>query len=162
MVLLYSTGLRLSEALSLRLTDIDGQRLQIRVVKGKGAKDRYVDIPPTLLPVLRDYYKAYRPQHLLFNGKVVGLAWAKRSAQWSIQHARSAAGIARVVSPHVFRHCFATHHLESGTNLVYLQKQLGHKNLKTTAKYIHLCQRYQHQVCHPIADMRITYRTTIL
>ena len=128
MVLLYSTGLRLSESLGLKLTDIDGERLQIRVVKGKGAKDRYVEMPACLLGLLREYYRAYRPKHLLFNGKRVGQPWAQRSAQWAIKNARSAAGIERAVSPHVFRHCYATHHLENGTNLVYLKEQLGHKH----------------------------------
>jgi integrase/recombinase XerD len=162
MILLYSTGLRLSEALNLRLSHIDGERLQIRVVKGKGAKDRYVEMPPCLLTLLRDYYRAYRPQQLLFNGKFVGRPWARRSAQWAIQHARKAAGIERSVSPHVFRHCYATHHLENGTNLVYLKEQLGHKHLKTTAKYIRLCKSYQKQVRHPVADMDIRYRTDTL
>ena len=162
MVLLYSTGLRLSESLGLKLTDIDGERLQIRVVKGKGAKDRYVEMPACLLGLLREYYRAYRPKHLLFNGKRVGQPWAQRSAQWAIKNARSAAGIERAVSPHVFRHCYATHHLENGTNLVYLKEQLGHKHLKTTAKYIRLCKAYQKRVQHPIAGMEITYRTDIL
>lgn len=162
MTLLYCTGLRLSEALHLRLADIDGQRLQIRVIKGKGAKDRYVEMPPFLLQLLRNYYKVYRPQQYLFNGKKTGQPWAQRSAQWSIQNARKQAGIQRSVSPHVLRHCYATHHLENETNLVYLKQQLGHKHLKTTAKYIHLCKSYQQQVRHPIADMAISYRTTIL
>ena len=162
MTLLYSTGLRLSEALNLRLTDIDGQRLQIRIVKGKGAKDRYVEMPPCLLTLLRDYYRAYRPKYLLFNGKRIGQPWAKRSAQWSIQNARAASGVEREVSPHVFRHCYATHHLENGTTLVYLKEQLGHKHLKTTAKYIRLCKSYQKQVRHPVVDMAMRYRTDIL
>ncbi len=162
MVLLYSTGLRLSEALNLRLSDIDGERLQIRIVKGKGAKDRYVEIPSCLLILLREYYRAYRPTELLFNGKRVGSPWAQRSAQWAIQNARSAAGVERAVSPHVFRHCYATHHLENGTNLVYLKEQLGHKHLKTTARYIRLCKSYQKQVRHPIAGMAISYRMAIL
>ncbi len=74
-----------------------------------------------------------------------------------IKKARESAGILQKASAHVFRHCFATHHLEGGTNLVYLKEQLGHKNLKTTAKYIRLCQGYQRQVRHPIADMEIKY-----
>lgn len=161
MTLLYGTGLRLSEALNLRLEDIDGQRLQIRVVKGKGAKDRYVAIPSCLLELLRSYYRMYRPSKYLFNGKHKGQRWANRSAQWSIQTARKAAGVEREVSPHVLRHCYATHHLESGTNLVFLKAQMGHKRLKTTARYISLCKSYQHQVKHPIANMVISYRTYI-
>jgi len=158
---LYATGLRLSEALNLRLADIDGERLQIRIVKGKGAKDRYVAIPEALLFLLRDYFRAYRPKEYLFNGKTSGRPWAQRSAQWAITSARKAAGVLQQASPHVFRNCFATHHLEAGTNLVYLKEQLGHKNLKTTAKYIRLCKRYQLQVNHPIANMKIVYRPTI-
>ena len=162
MALLYSTGLRLSEALHLGVSDIDGSRLQIRVIKGKGAKDRYVEIPACLLELLRNYYRAYRPHAYLFNGKKRNSRWSQRAAQWSIKKAAKAAGIARPVSPHVLRHCFATHHLENGTNLVYLKKQLGHKHLKTTAKYIHLCKSYHRQVRHPIANMAIPYRTNTL
>ncbi len=162
MSLLYGSGLRLGEALNLNVSDIDGARLQIRVIKGKGAKDRYVEIPACLLDLLRNYYRAYRPEQYLFNGRKTGQPWSQRAAQWSIKTARSAAGIQRRVSPHVIRHCFATHHLENGTNLVYLKKQLGHKHLKTTAKYIHLCKSYHRQVQHPIADMGITYRTSTL
>lgn len=161
MSLLYSTGLRLSEALNLRVEDIDGQRLQIRVVKGKGAKDRYVAIPPCLLDLLRSYYRMYQPKRYLFNGKRQGQRWANRSAQWSVKTARDAAGVEREVSPHVFRHCYATHHLESGTNLVFLKEQMGHKHLKTTGRYISLCKSYQHQVNHPLAGMAIRYRTNL-
>ena len=161
MALLYSTGLRLSEALNLRVEDIDGQRLQIRVVKGKGAKDRYVAIPACLLTLLRSYYRMYRPSKYLFNGKRQGQRWANRSAQWSVKTARTAAGVEREVSPHVFRHCYATHHLENGTNLVFLKEQMGHKHLKTTGRYISLCKSYQHQVNHPLAGMAIRYRTSI-
>ena len=162
MSLLYSTGLRLSESLNLRIRDIDGQRHQIRVVKGKGAKDRYVAIPECVLELLRSYYRAYRPHEYLFNGKKRNQRWSVRAAQWSVQHARQLAGIQRSVSPHVLRHCYATHHLENGANLVYLKEQLGHKRLKTTAKYIHLCKSYHRQVQHPIADMVIHYRENTL
>jgi site-specific recombinase XerD len=157
MTLIYATGLRLSEALNLKLTGIDSDRMQLRVMKGKGAKDRYVVIPDCLLELLRTYYKTYRPKGYLFNGKYKGSRWANRSAQHALECARTDAGIGRSVSPHVLRHCYATHHLENGTNLVYLKAQLGHKNLKTTARYIHLCQSYQPRVKHPLAEMSIRY-----
>jgi len=157
MALLYGTGLRLGEALSLRIADVDGQRLQLRVAKGKGAKGRYVGFPPCLLGVLRQYFRAFRPQVYLFNGKYRASRWAARSAQHALQQARESAGIARGVSPHVLRHCYATHHLENGTNLVYLKEQLGHKHLKTTAKYIRLCQHYHKRVSHPLAGMQVKY-----
>ncbi|MCB9292100.1 MAG: tyrosine-type recombinase/integrase [Lewinellaceae bacterium] len=89
---------------------------------------------------------------------------ARRSIPWSRrgrlrrERSRTAAGIERNVSPHTLRHCYATHHLENGTNLVYLKEQLGHKHLKTTARYIHLCQSYHKRVAHPIAGMEIAYR----
>ena len=158
MTFLYSTGLRLSEALHLKLEDIDGERLQIRVVKGKGSRDRCVDIPLELVVLLRQYYRLYRPKVYLFNGKSVGCVWANTTAQWAVRKARERSGVQQEVSPHVFRHCYATHHLEGGTNLVYLKDQLGHKDLKTTAKYIRLCKSYQKQVQHPIASMQISYR----
>jgi site-specific recombinase XerD len=161
MTLLYGTGMRLSEALNLRLVDIDGHRLQIHIVRGKGAKDRYINIPECLLDLLRDYYKAYRPQELLFNGRSKGLQWSTRAAQICIQKARIAAGIGRRVTPHVFRHCYATHHLENGTNLIFLRDQMGHKHLKTTAKYIRLCKTYPIKVQHPLASMDITWGQTI-
>ncbi len=161
MILLYSTGLRLSEALNLRLRDIDGHRLQIHIVKGKGSKDRYIGIPECLLEILRSYYKAYRPEDLLFNGKISGQMWSCRAAQRCIQKARKSAGIQRSVTPHVFRHCYATHHLENGTNLVYLKEQMGHKHLKTTAKYIRLCKTYPQKVQHPLANMDIALQKTI-
>lgn len=160
MTLIYATGLRLSEALNLKLTSIDSQRMQLRIQKGKGAKDRYVVLPQRLLTLLRRYYKAYRPQGYLFNGKQDASRWSNRSAQHAIASARQGAGIGRSVSPHVLRHCYATHHLENGTNLVYLKGELGHKNLKTTARYIHLCQSYHPRVKHPLEDMTIAYRAT--
>ena len=157
MALLYSTGLRLSEALCLRIADVDGERLQLRIVKGKGAKGRYVGFPPCLLEVLRQYFRAYRPEEYLFNGKYRASRWANRSAQHALSLAQRAAGIERAASPHTLRHCYATHHLENGTNLVYLKEQLGHKHLKTTARYIRLCQHYHKRVSHPLAGMQIKY-----
>jgi site-specific recombinase XerD len=153
--LLYGTGLRLSEALALRITHVDGKRKQVRVIKGKGGKDRYVNLPECLLPILREYYLEYRPVDYLFNGQTQGTKWSPRAAQYAIEMARSDAGIAREVHPHLLRHCYATHHLEGGTNLVYLKEQLGHKNLKTTARYIRLCVEYPRQVPHPLARLQL-------
>lgn len=158
MTLLYGTGLRLSEALNLEITHIDGERRQLRIVKGKGAKDRYVTIPECLLEILRGYYRVYRPGKFLFNGQYRNSRWAQRSAQYALEQARQAAGVERRVSPHLLRHCYATHHLEKGTNLVYLKDQMGHKNLKTTARYVHLCVEYHRQVKHPMEGMQLNFR----
>jgi site-specific recombinase XerD len=159
MALLYGTGLRLSEALNLKITHIEGARQQVRVVKGKGAKDRYVQLPDCLLLLLRSYFRAYRPEGYLFNGKYRSSRWANRSAQHAISQAREGAAITRPVSAHILRHCYATHHLEKGTNLVYLKEQMGHKNLKTTARYVHLCAKYHRQVGHPLGDLQLQLHT---
>ena len=158
MTLLYCTGLRISEALNLRLEDIDGERLQVRVVKGKGSRDRYVRIPVELLDLLRKYYREYRPEKYLFNGQGTRERWSNRTAQYGIKKARESAGVLKRVTAHVFRHCYATHHLEEGTNLVYLKEQMGHRSLRTTCKYIRLCKEYQKRVHHPIVGMEIEYR----
>lgn len=158
MSLLYATGLRLSESLNLQIKHIDGQRKKLLVVRGKGAKDRYIDLPEKTLQLLRDYYRAYRPVSFMFYGKLKTEAWAARSAQHALQQAANRAKIIQPVSPHVLRHCYATHHLENGTNLVYLKQQMGHVNLKTTARYIQLCQDYPLQVQHPVQDMDIQYQ----
>lgn len=155
--LLYGTGIRLGEALSLKLEHIDGNRNQLYIHKGKGSKDRYVDIPVCLLALLRHYYRQYRPETYLFNGRAYGEPLAPRSAQHLIQRNADRAGIRRDVSPHVLRHCYATHHLESGSDLVYLQRQLGHKHLKTTAKYIHLMKEHSWRINHPLASMEFEY-----
>ena len=159
--LLYGTGIRLGEALNLEISHIDGERKQLLIACGKGAKDRYVDIPDCLLDLLRHYYRMYRPIKYLFNGEERGRVLAPRSAQHLIKEICKRAGIAKSVSPHTFRHCYATHHLENGSDLVYLQQQLGHKHLKTTAKYIHLMKEHSWRIHHPLAGMEIRYNTRL-
>lgn len=152
-ITLYATGMRAGELRNLKITDIDSDRLQIRIRKGKGAKDRYIQIPSVLIEVLRKYFKKYRPEGYLFNGRKRGSQISLSAMRWVIRKSTDRMKIKRKVSPHTLRHCYATHHLESGTDLVYLQKNLGHKHLKTTARYIHLCnRRYQH-IHHPIVDI---------
>ena len=158
MALLYGTGLRLSEALSLRIKDIDGNRGQLRVSKGKGRKDRYVMVPTCLLETLRTYYRACRPTDYLFNGSYAGGKWANRAAQYAIENAALAAGIIRPVSAHILRHCYATHHLEKGTSILFLKEQLGHANLTTTARYLHLCVNYEQKVEHPLKGLELQLR----
>jgi integrase/recombinase XerD len=159
MALLYGTGLRLEEALCLKLGDIDGDRLQVRVERGKGGKGRHVDLPAGLLLALRQYYLAYRPEVWLFNGPRKGGRWPARSAQWAVKEALRASGLAQQATAHTLRHSYATHHLEAGTDLLYLKGQLGHRDLKTTAKYIRSCKMPDRKIEHPIAGMGIRYRT---
>lgn len=156
--LYYSTGIRLSELLHLKIEDVDSDRRQIFIRKGKGAKDRYVDIPMKMIEELRVYYQVYRPVDYLFNGRYKGQPLSPRALQHGINGAKKRAGITKQASAHTLRHCYATHHLESGTDLVYLQKMLGHKHLKTTAKYIHLCHKQYRNVNHPIEELNIQFR----
>lgn len=155
---LYSTGMRLGEAIKVTFDDIDSDRLQIRINKGKGAKDRFVQVPECLIILLRDYYKRYKPKQYLFNGKRKGTHYSHSAGQWAIKQGRVLAKITKHASTHTLRHCYATHHLENGTDLVFLQEQLGHKHLKTTAKYIHLCVERYRQINHPIERLQIKYR----
>lgn len=158
MSFLYATGARLSEAYNVRLDDIDSDRMQICLRQGKGGKDRYVQLPTKLLDLLRSYFKVYRPETYLFNGRKKGSRYSSSAGQWSIRRARKLAGITKKCSIHTLRNCYATHHLELGTDLVYLQEQMGHKHLKTTAKYIRLCVERYRQIHHPIEVLEIAYK----
>jgi len=151
---IYSTGLRLSEATNVTFADIDRHRLQIRVRKGKGAKDRYISIPASLLDILTEYYYRLKPKKYLFNGFKKGEAYCTSSGQWTMRQARKRSKISKQASVHTLRHAYATHHLEAGTDLVYIKQQLGHKHLKTTERYIHLCARRKTNVNHPIDQIQ--------
>jgi len=146
----YATGLRLSEATNVMFDDIDRHRKQIRIRKGKGAKDRYVQIPDCLINILEAYYQKYRPVKYLFNGHTNGARYCTSSGQWSIRQARKKARMTKQASIHTLRHAYATHHLEFGTDLVFLKNQLGHKHLKTTERYLHLCLNRRRHIVHPL------------
>lgn len=135
---MYDTGLRISETLDLKLVDIDSQRMLFRVVLGKGKKDRYVEFTKTLLADLRSYYKAYQPEEYLFPGASMDRPLTACPVQRACAEARRKAGILKPVTTHTMRHCWATHQLEAGTNLRKIQLQLGHRNLNTTAVYLHV------------------------
>ena len=155
---IYVTGMRLNEIINLKIEDLDGSRLQIRVNKGKGNKDRMILIPEYLLTVLRAYYKEYKPVDYLFNGITKGRQYSPRALQLTMQQAKKTAGITRKGSIHTLRNCYATHHLEGGTDLVFLQEQMGHKNLRTTIRYIGLCVERKRYIKHPIDGMKIKLR----
>lgn len=138
---IYATGLRISEALHLRVQDVDSQRMVLRVVAGKGRKDRYVPLSPTLLGKLRQYWKAYRPSHWLFPGRSAKAPLGCSSVQKAVSRAGKKARIKKRVGPHTLRHCFATHFLEAGVDLRTIQLLLGHGSLKTTAVYLHIAAK---------------------
>ncbi len=133
----YSAGLRVSELVGLRVRDIDSRRMLIRVEEGKGKKDRYTILAKTTLQYLREYYREYRPEDLLFfNPKNKRKAYTIRSAESVFTKAVKRAGIMKNVSIHNLRHSFATHMLEDGVALPYIQMLLGHSSPKTTGIYL--------------------------
>lgn len=153
---MYATGLRLGEVSNIRIKDIDSDRLQIKVVKGKGKKDRLVDVPIELIEVLREYYRIYRPKDILFYGSTPEEEMKNRTVQQAVKSAAKRAGILKDVTPHTLRHCYATHHMENGTSVVYIQKMLGHTALKTTAIYLHLCvNQMTKDIKHPMLELDI-------
>ena len=135
---MYAAGLRISEACSLAVSDIDSKRMVIRVRQGKGAKDRYVMLSETLLHMLRKYWLAARPQGYLFPGKRTGSHVAPDTVTRSFHEAAALAGITKTVRPHTLRHSFATHLLDDGAGLDVIQGLLGHSSLRTTSIYTHV------------------------
>jgi integrase/recombinase XerD len=133
---IYASGLRVSEAVALRPADIDSSRMVLRVDQGKGRKDRYVMLSPRLLEVLRDYWRIVRPKPWLFPGDGVGRHITKNAVELACQKAHRTAGIDKPVTPHSLRHAFATHLLESGTDVRRIQLLLGHRSLATTSRYL--------------------------
>jgi integrase/recombinase XerD len=134
----YAAGLRISEAVRLKSTDIDSQRMVIRVEQGKGQKDRYVMLSPTLLETLRSYWRAVRPKDWLFPGDVAGHPITKDAVEQACQKARRLCRISKPITPHLLRHAFAVHLLESGTDIRTIQLLLGHRSLATTARYLRI------------------------
>jgi integrase/recombinase XerD len=149
----YATGLRHSEVLHLRLSDIDSKRMMIRVELGKGNKDRYVPLSPTLLTWLRAYWKIARPASYLFPGKVPGMPLTRESVCRAIKRARRASGISKVVTLRMMRHSFATHLLDSGTNIRIIQALLGHRSLNTTAIYTTVSNATIHATQSPLESL---------
>lgn len=133
----YSAGLRVSELVSLKIADIDSKRMMIHIREGKGKKDRMVPLSKRLLETLRQYFKKYRPKDYLFEGEGAK-SYSTRSAQLVLAGAKKEAGIHKKGSIHLLRHSYATHLLEGGTDIRYIQSFLGHHSLKTTMLYTHV------------------------
>lgn len=148
--LLYSSGLRLAECAELRIRDIDSKRMVVRVVKGKGAKDRFAVLSQRALLILREYYKQYRPREYLFEGNIRDKALSRRRYQDYVKLSATLAGVTKHVSPHILRHSFATHLLESGTPLAAIQEMLGHADIKTTTIYTHVSGELLHRIGSPL------------
>jgi integrase/recombinase XerD len=150
--LCYGMGLRVSEIVNLKITDIDSKNEQVFVERAKGKKDRYVNLPNSILEQLREYYKAYRPKKYLFEGQY-GNQYSKRSAQQVFKDALQKAKINKAVGIHALRHSFATHLLEAGTDITFIQELLGHNDLKTTLRYTHVSQKDLKKIKSPLDNM---------
>lgn len=135
-ILMYSAGLRVSEAIKLRISDIDSKNMQILVTHGKRNKDRYVILSEKCLHALREYYKIYKPTNYLFEGQRFNPYISKESVQGAIRVAAIKCGITKKVSPHTLRHCFASHLLENNTNLYYIKQLLGHSCVRSSSRYL--------------------------
>lgn len=146
----YGGGLRVSEVIKLQCRDIDSQRMMIRVVAGKRAKDRYTLLSIRLLEELRAYWKAYRPQGWLFPGPKAGRHFNDDKARLVFNQAKAKAGIDKKGSIHVLRHCFATHLLEAGVDLRTIQILMGHASITSTALYLHLTRKKLGQTQNPL------------
>jgi len=138
--LLYSAGLRISELLNLKIEDIESDRMLIRVRNTKGNRERYTLLSETVLNKLRIYYRKASPKEYLFEG-VKGGQYSKTSVSVILKKSAKKAGIQKNVYPHMLRHCFATHLLENGEDLRYIQVLMGHKSSKTTEIYTHVAMR---------------------
>jgi integrase/recombinase XerD len=147
---LYSTGLRLRELIHLQIQDIDSTKMQIRVRQGKGAKDRYVLLSRTLLERLRRYFLSYRPESWLFYGAAPQQPLLDQTVQRMVRRLSEKACLRPGVTTHTLRHSFATHLLEHGTELPYIQELLGHKSIKTTMLYARVSPSALRKVISPL------------
>lgn len=152
--LIYSAGLRRSELLNMRLTNIDSKRMEIFIAHSKGRKDRVVPLSQTALELLREYYKTYKPKDYLFEGQA-GEQYSERSLALVLKKACEKAGIKKQVNLHMLRHSYATHLLETGTDLRYIQELLGHKSSRTTEIYTHVSQRSLNKIKSPLDKLNI-------
>ncbi len=151
----YSAGLRVSEIVNLKIADIDSRRMQIFVARAKGKKDRYVNLSPVLLDILRNYLTAYKPRPLiyLFESDQTRQAYPTRTVQQVFSNAKDKAGIKKEVGIHSLRHSFATHLLDKGTDIRYIKELLGHFDIKTTERYLHVSKKQLINIVSPFDDL---------
>jgi integrase/recombinase XerD len=155
---LYSTGMRRSELVHLRVEDIDSERMVIHIHKGKGGKDRDVPLCPRLLETLREYWRWKKPKTWLFPGqpRAEGRHLTDKAIWHVCNNATRHAGIKKRVSPHMLRHSFATHLLEDGADLATIQVLLGHADLEATSIYLHLSRRHLEKTVNPLEHLTIS------
>lgn len=145
----YGMGLRVSEVIALKISHIDSHRMQVLIAGAKGKKDRYVNLPESVLNLLRNYYKAYRPKDWLFEGQFGG-QYTTSSVQKVFKRAMKKAGINKNIGIHGLRHSYATHLLEAGADLRFIQELLGHHSIKTTQIYTHVTKATTQSIKSPL------------
>jgi len=153
---IYAAGLRRSEVARLRVRDIDSARMTITIRQGKGQSDRVVMLSPVLLDTLREYWRSQKPKEWLFPGSNPGQPISGNDVFLVFHNAVRRAGISKQVCPHSLRHSFATHLLESGTDLRTIQILLGHRSLKTTSRYLHVSQQQVRATASPLDSLNLT------
>lgn len=151
--LIYACGLRRGEILNLKVKDIDSKRGVLNILNSKGKKDRIIPISEKLINMLREYYKLYRPKEWLFEGQKEGMKYSEKSLQSVLKKALEKARISKPVTLHWLRHSYATHLLESGTDLRFIQELLGHKSSKTTEIYTHVSTKSLQKIKSPFDEL---------
>jgi integrase/recombinase XerD len=151
--LIYSCGLRCGELLALKPVHIDSNRNIVLLKNAKGKKDRITPLSPIILEMLRNYYNGYKPKTWLFEGQIIGEQYSEQSLQSVLKQALQKVGITKPVTLHWLRHSYATHLLESGTDLRYIQELLGHSSSKTTEIYTHVSTKSIQQIKSPFDDL---------
>lgn len=151
----YSAGLRVSEIVNLKIKDIDSGRMQIFIQRAKGKKDRYVNLSPVLLDILRKYISKYRPRPkvYLFESEQTFTAYPSRTVQQIFGNAKNKAGITKDVGIHSLRHSFATHLLDKGTDIRFIKDLLGHYDIRTTERYLHVSKQKLVNIISPLDDL---------
>lgn len=154
--LFYSSGVRLGEFSRIKIEDVDSKNMRIKVVQGKGGKDPYTLLSPTALNTLREYFRQHRPATYLFEGKTKGKPMHCRSIQHSVEQAMKQASLRhKGYNVHTLRHCFATHLLDTGTDLHTIKELLGHNNISTTLIYLHLQTHRCSRIVNPLDHLTI-------
>lgn len=154
LLLLYSAGLRLGELINLKIEDIDSSAMKIHIHQAKGKKDRYVMLSQSALTMLRQYYISYHPKEYIFEGQKGG-QYSPKSVQTLFKSSLKKAGIRKKATIHTLRHSFATHLLDDGTDIRYIQELLGHKRLETTQIYTHVSSYSINKIKSPADDLKL-------
>jgi len=152
-MMIYGCGLRISEVVKLKWSDIDRNRKMLRIEQAKGRKDRYVILTDNLLELLTRYYNGYRSRHFIFEGQKGNVPYSPRSIQSIFRVAKKKAGITKKATVHTLRHSFAAHLLDQGTDIRYIQELLGHKNLSTTQIYTHISTYDLNKISSPAENI---------